>query len=215
MGVSAATMILRIGKTNSELQLSTLRRLKLTAQFSRRLTGVAAFTLIELILLMALLAIVISLIAPRLASFFHGRLLDSEARQLLALSRHGQSRAVSEGIPMRLWLDARTKTYGLESEPGYNDVDTNAVQYSLSKSIQLEVASDLTASPMAETMEAGRGQRGSVPAFSFLPDGTIGENSPRTVVLRDQDGGTLTLAQTRSGLGYELRKSTEVSNESR
>jgi len=53
-----------------------------------------AFTLIELILLMALISIVISLVAPRLAAFFHGRSLDSEARQLLALSRHGQSRAV-------------------------------------------------------------------------------------------------------------------------
>ena len=41
------------------------------------------FTLIELILVMALLTVVISLTAPRLSRFFHGRTLDSEARRLL------------------------------------------------------------------------------------------------------------------------------------
>ena len=55
---------------------------------------------------MALLTIVISLTAPSLSRFFHGRTLDSEARRLLALTRSGQSRAVSEGMPMDLWVDA-------------------------------------------------------------------------------------------------------------
>ncbi|MCX6930914.1 MAG: prepilin-type N-terminal cleavage/methylation domain-containing protein, partial [Verrucomicrobia bacterium] len=64
----------------------------------------SAFTLIELILVMALLTIVISLTAPSLSKFFRGRTLDSEARRLLALTRSGQSRAVSEGMPMDLWV---------------------------------------------------------------------------------------------------------------
>src|SRR5512143_2179039 len=75
---------------------------------ARNLQVVArAFTLIELILVMALLTIVISLTAPKLSRFFHGRTLDSEARRLLALTRSGQSRAVSEGLPMDLWVDAK------------------------------------------------------------------------------------------------------------
>src|ERR1035441_8861833 len=76
-----------------------------------------AFTLIELILVMALLTIVISLTAPKLSRFFHGRTLDSEARRLLALTRSGQSRAVSEGVPMDLWVDAELGMFGLEAEP--------------------------------------------------------------------------------------------------
>ena len=45
-----------------------------------------AFTLIELILVMALLTIAASLVAPKMASFFRGRAHDQEARRLLALT---------------------------------------------------------------------------------------------------------------------------------
>ena len=81
------------------------------------------FSLIELLLVMALLSIVISITLPSLSSFFRGRALDAEARRLLSLTRYGQSRAVSEGIPMVLWVDAEDRTYGLEQEPGWDDTD--------------------------------------------------------------------------------------------
>src|SRR5689334_18148384 len=53
-----------------------------------------AFTLIELILVMALLAIVMAVSAPALSNFMRGRTLDSEARRFVSLTRYGQSRAV-------------------------------------------------------------------------------------------------------------------------
>src|SRR5215510_12544423 len=90
-----------------------------------------AFTLIELILVMTILTIAVSLTAPALANFFRGRTLDSEARKLLSLTRLGQSRAVSEGIPMQLWLDAVDGKYGLEAEPSYEETDPKAVEISL------------------------------------------------------------------------------------
>src|SRR6266850_4075427 len=75
-----------------------------------------AFTLIELILVMALLTILTSLAAPSLSRFFRGRALDSEARQLLSLTHAGQSRAVADGFPMLLWIDAPQRAYGLQEE---------------------------------------------------------------------------------------------------
>ena len=66
-----------------------------------------AFTLIELILVMAMLLIVLGIAFPSLKRFFRGRNLDSEARRFLSLTQYGQSRAVSEGFPMVLWIDAR------------------------------------------------------------------------------------------------------------
>src|SRR5689334_15919462 len=48
------------------------------------------FTLIELILVMAILTVAVSITAPALSNFFHGRTLDSEARRMLALTRQGQ-----------------------------------------------------------------------------------------------------------------------------
>ena len=80
--------------------------------------GRRGFTLIELILVLTLLAIAASLIAPALSGFFRGRALDSEARRLLSLTRAAQSRAVSEGMPMLLWVDAAQGAYGVEEETG-------------------------------------------------------------------------------------------------
>src|SRR5213080_192627 len=57
-----------------------------------------AFTLIELILVMALLSIVLAVSAPALSSFFRGRNIDAEGRRLVSLIRYGQGRAVSEGV---------------------------------------------------------------------------------------------------------------------
>lgn len=80
-----------------------------------------AFTLLELILVMALLLIVLAVAAPSLAQFFRGRFLDGEARRLLALTRYGQSRAVSEGVPVLLWLNAESNQYGLRIDPRFRD----------------------------------------------------------------------------------------------
>src|ERR1017187_2956921 len=106
------------------------------------------FTLIELILVMALLTIVISLTAPRLSRFFHGRTLDSEARRLLALTRSGQSRAVSEGIPMDLWVDAGQGTFGLEAEPSFDASDSKAVDFTLDGGLQLAVVNKTVVAPV-------------------------------------------------------------------
>ena len=61
---------------------------------TRPLTSASAFTLIELILVMAILTMAVSVTAPTLANFFRGRTLDAEARRLLAMTRGGQNRAV-------------------------------------------------------------------------------------------------------------------------
>src|ERR1035441_9122537 len=114
------------------------------------------FTLIELILVMALLTIVISLTAPKLSRFFHGRTLDSEARRLLALTRSGQSRAVSEGVPMDLWVDAELGRFGLEAEPSYETSDSKAVDFTLDGGLQLAV---VTKTVVAPTITMNRAQQ--------------------------------------------------------
>ena len=78
-----------------------------------------AFTLVELIVVMVLLLIVASMVAPRMASFFQGRALSSEAQRLLSLMHYAQSRAVAEGNPVVLWLDPAKSTYGVEVQTGH------------------------------------------------------------------------------------------------
>src|SRR5208283_1885166 len=126
-----------------------------------------AFTLIELILVMALLTIVISLTAPKLSRFFHGRTLDSEARRLLALTRSGQGRAVSEGMPMDLWVDAGLGTFGLEAEPSYDTSDSKAVDFTLDGGLRIEVVNKIVVAP-ATTMTMNRAQRASTASVPRL-----------------------------------------------
>lgn len=157
------------------------------------------FTLIELILVMAMLLIVLAVSAPALSNFFRGRTLDSEARRFLSLTRYGQSRAVSEGVPMILWIDAKNGTYGLEEEASYAAVDPKAVELELGKDLQVEVA-DLGAGRVSSS-RANRRQR---PEIRFLPDGFIDERSPQSVVLREGDEPPIWITQSLNGLNYEI-----------
>src|SRR6516162_11423246 len=159
---------------------------------SRPAGSVGAFTLIELILVMAILTMAVSVTAPTLATFFRGRTLDSEARRLLALTRSGQNRAVSEGIPMDLWVDANQRTIGLDAEPSFEKEDPKAVEFTVDSGVQIEVSTPLTATAPKMTLTPGQLTstasvprvnltHPSVPTIRFLPDGTISENSPQKI----------------------------------
>jgi prepilin-type N-terminal cleavage/methylation domain-containing protein len=183
------------------------------AQFAQ--TKRRGFTLIELILVMALLTIVISLTAPKLSRFFHSRTLDSEARRLLALTRSGQSRAVSEGVPMDLWVDVEQGTFGLEAEPSYDASDPNAVDFTLDGGLQLGVvnkpvvtsANTLNRNQQASTASIPRVKlvHANLPTIRFLPDGSVAESSPQMLRLTSGDGGSLWLALSRDSVNYEIR----------
>jgi len=162
----------------------------------------AAFTLIELILVMAMLMIVLAVAAPSLSNFFRGRNLDSEARRFVSLTRYGQSRAVAEAAPMDLWIDTKQSAYGLEEEAGYTDLDTKAVDLDLGKDLVIEVQ-DL---PQQGNRVVQPNQlHGNVPTIRFRPDGFIAETSPRTVVIRETRGDAIWITQSRNRLNYEIQ----------
>src|SRR5437016_14129570 len=113
MAAQEMKMTLRTGKRGVEMRV-----------------GKAAFTLIELILVMAMLLIVLAVAAPSLSKFFRGRTLDSEARRFVSLTRYGQSRAVSDGVPSGFWIDPNQGSHGLEQETWRRYVDLEAAQVS-------------------------------------------------------------------------------------
>jgi hypothetical protein len=162
---------------------------------------------------MAVLTIAASITAPALANFFRGRTLDSEARRLLALTRHGQSRAVSAGLPMELWFDTKHSTFGLDAEPGYVDEDPRAVELTMDSDIQLQTLNDNIpngASYSSSGLTGAstppiRSRHPDLPKIRFLPDGSIGDGSPKAIVLTGRDGNSLTLQQSRNRLSYEIR----------
>src|SRR5436190_1050966 len=101
----------------------------------------AAFTLIELILVLALLGIITSMVAPAMSNFIRGRAIDSEARRIFALIHAGQNRAVSEGMPMILWVDEKKNSYGLEAETIGQNGDSKAENLSVDETLQIAVVS--------------------------------------------------------------------------
>ena len=157
---------------------------------------VSGFTLIELILVLALLVIITSLAAPAMSNFIRGQALDSEARRLMALIHAGQSRAVSEGLPMVLWVDEKQGAYGLQAETTGRNGDPKAENLALDASLQIAVVN---------TGSAGTTKFGGLPAIRFLPDGTVDENSPQTLRLMDARGHALWLIESRDHNGYEVQ----------
>lgn len=172
-----------------------------TGQLESKASCRRAFTLIELILVLAILAVVTALAAPSLMSFFRGRVLDSNARQLLSLTHAGQSRAVSDGFPTLLWIDSQQHECGLQDEfsnsqsGNSQDTDPKAEEFTFDDSLQIEV---MNASPVTVN---GR----SVAAIRFLPDGTIDQNSPNTIRLTAENGDTLWVIEATNHLDYEIR----------
>lgn len=161
----------------------------------RHSRSASAFTLIELILVMALLVIITSLALPRMAKFIRGRSLDSESRQLMALMNFAQSRAVSEGMPMMLWINAPAGTYGMTAETSGKNGDAQAENLTVDSALQITALR--TGTGAAATFN-------NLPAIKFLPDGTIDEGSPQTVRLTDDDGFGRWLVELPTRTGYEI-----------
>lgn len=152
-----------------------------------------AFTLLELILVMAVLALAATLIAPSLQDFFRGRTVDSEARRLLALTRHAQSRAASEGVPMLLWFHPTSGAYGLEAAPGPLPEDHRALEFQLNSRLAFELPDPLIERPGAASVRtapitlnaSALTSLAQVPAIRFLPDGTVDTSSPSAIGLKE------------------------------
>ena len=164
------------------------------------------FTLIEMILVMALLVVVLSYAAPSLSHFFRGRNLDSEARRFLALTRYGQSRAVAEGIPMWLWVNPNLGRYGLKAQTGYaTDQDRKAKEFQVAQDLQLDVSlatvtlqtNFWTLAPRVKVNEWG---------IWFLPDGFISDTSLNRILLREtRANDAVWIVQSANRLQYEIQ----------
>jgi hypothetical protein len=132
---------------------------------------------------------------------------------LLALTRQGQSRAVSEGLPVELWFDAPNSAYGLEAEPSYEAVDSKAISFALDSQMQIEFNDQNNGAHFGTLGLGSSSTSGSstpsnhpnLPKIRFLPDGSIADGSPQTVHLLGRDGMSLWLMLSRNRLNYEIR----------
>ena len=169
------------------------------------------FTLIELVLVMAMLLIVLAVSFPSLRGFFRGRNLDSEARRFLSLTRYAQNRAVSEGYPMILWIDAKQRTYGMQAQTGYLDEDAKSVEYKIDETLELEVTRPILVRATSTQRNAASSVVGNLPSIRFTPDGFYADSSPEQIILRQDDKEEVVIARTGNRIGYEIQTSNQQS----
>jgi Tfp pilus assembly protein FimT len=178
--------------------------------------GARAFTLIELILVMAVLIMAVSIVMPALSRFFGGHKVDLEAKRFMSLIHYGRSRAASDGVPVILWVDPATGAYGLKQQPGYTDSDPKAVDHTVADGLKLDVERRTVAAPTANS-QTGRILTGqtSTPskntlAIYFLPDGTINNAlSVSGISIQDNGNPPVWIVPSANQLDYEVQNQNE------
>jgi Tfp pilus assembly protein FimT len=163
--------------------------------------------LIELIFVMVILAIGAALVAPHMGGFFRGRVLNSEARRMLALVHLGQSRAAAEGVPILLWINSKDSTYGLRVQSSFVADDDRSALFTANEGVSLDTFATETAAT-SELDDEKLGMTDGLPVIRFNPDGFYDEISLRRVVFRLGTEQPIELAQSTNRLGYEIRAYT-------
>ena len=154
------------------------------------------FTLVELIFVMALLTIVAALAAPSLSRSMRQRNLDGEAARFLAATEYARDEAVSQGVPMTVWIDPAAQRFGVEPKTGYEGSTTRDREFAVNPDVQFEI-------PIVAT------KGGVIEAVEFQPDGSPGTSSLDSVRLVDRFKSALTVARTSDGWSYEIIKEAQ------
>ncbi len=163
-----------------------------------------AFTLVELMVVVALIAIMTALIVPEMKGTFEDELLRSTGRELINVFNLACSRAVSFNQSHRVRLNWKTGRYFVERpilEDGrevfvpLRDVPGSDGKLDTRIAIltRQSAESGLAESPSSEAPEAPATVEGATATdevITFYPDGTADEDA---IVLRDRDGFRLAL----------------------
>lgn len=77
-----------------------------------------AFTLLELVLTLLVIAVIAAMVAPRLLGFANGRQLTVCAGDVESMARYARSQAIADSRVYRLNLDTSAQTFWLSLEDG-------------------------------------------------------------------------------------------------
>ena len=150
---------------------------------SRHTQHPPAFTLVELILVMALLAVVMAMAAPALGRSMRARYLADEARRFLALTEYARDESLSQGLPISVWINPATGQFGAETKGGYPGDARRDRRFELNPDVHFEL-SDATA------------KSGVVQAVEFAADGLPEVTSVDSLRLVDRFAAAYTIALT-------------------
>ena len=145
---------------------------------------------------MALLAIVAALSAPAMSRSIRSRNLNGEAARFIAATEYGRDEAVSQGVPMTVWIDPATQRFGVEPRAGFEGIESRNREFAVNADIHFE-------------MDDASAAAGIVQAVEFAPDGVPTLASVETVRLVDRFESEVIVVRTKDGWGYEIQKETK------
>ncbi len=151
----------------------------------------AAFTLVELLIVMALLAIFMAISAPSLSRSLRQRKINDEANRFLALTEYARSEAISQGIPMVVWLNPTQQRYGVEAAAGFIGEESRARAFTTNSEVQFEVPD-------------GAAKQGVIEVVRFQPDGAPELSAVDAIALADRFDASAYIARTQDGWGFEI-----------
>jgi Tfp pilus assembly protein FimT len=165
----------------------------------------AAFTLVELIVVMSLMVMAVSIAAPSLRLFLKGRSHEDEARRFLELTRYASSRAVEEGVPVDLWINIKQNTYGMAASRGYTETKTNNTSFTVDNDVEMQVSQ-----PMGTLTQSNvwtpfntRG-RGAMAIIRCQPDGFISDISPQYVKFTQGQEPEIWIIENPNHMRYDI-----------
>ncbi len=86
-----------------------------------------AYTLLELVLVLAIIAVTVAAAAPVLSNFARGRRVEEAARQFVALTHWARSQAINDGVTYQLVIDVAAGSWRLNvQDGGANDAGSDA-----------------------------------------------------------------------------------------
>jgi prepilin-type N-terminal cleavage/methylation domain-containing protein len=172
-----------------------------------------AFTLIELIIVMVVLAVLLALVAPSLTSSFRGRNLEQAGVQVLAVTEYGRDEAISEGVPMDVWINPANGRFGIAAKPGFPGDPARLKQYTLPPDLRFDAAASpggaglATASSASITAPPAAAAQG-INVAEFQADGTLDPSSNPSIRILGHASSAVAVTETADGYGYELQKET-------
>ena len=155
-----------------------------------------AFTLVELILVMALLTTLVALVAPTLSHSFRQRDLDQEAVRFVALTEYARDEAVSQGVPMAVWVDPEQGMYGADAVSEYQGRDVKPKQFTLNQGHHFDAVN-------SKNTKAGRAQ-----IVQFTADGSpdATEDIVDSIRIKNESDSSVEVARSEDGWAYQVVK---------
>jgi Tfp pilus assembly protein FimT len=149
---------------------------------TRRRTTSHAFTLIELVLVMGIITLMVTIIAPSLSAFATGRKTQYAASQLISMAKYARSQSVNEGRTYRMTFDASKRTVSLSVQDVGQFVEaSSSLGNQIALADGLTLRTDLTAQPNGGTY------------VDFHPDCRTGDG-PVHVWITDKQGRVMEMA---------------------